>query len=236
MTFDDPLPQRRKMATALVLSLAAHLALVLLWRAATGVPPPVEHAESSVTVQLLTLPPLQKLVKRVLPPKQETHRDDSVKPSAQRPAAVDAPAASNPATPQPPVAREQSAAPDPAPATPDADELMSSLRKDIGRIDRDLRKERPNLPGASMGSRESKLSKSIAAAGKSTGGWLGAPKIEPIELGDGQGRRTYKVTMPDGRHYCVVYESVGRRDGYDPSQMRSFSQPKTMSCPGDLSF
>jgi hypothetical protein len=186
-----------------------------------------------LNVQMISLPPLKKLVEPVLPPKPRTEREEAARPQDRHlPATAETPAPPKETTPQQPAVREQEMPTVP----PDTEKLMSALRKDIGRIDRDLRKERPNLPGSSMGSRDSKLGKSIAAAGKATGGWFGAPKIEPIELGDGQGRRTYKVTMPDGSHYCVVYESVGRRDGYDPSQMRSFSQPKTMSCPGDLKF
>lgn len=232
MTFDDVQPERRKISTALIVSLAVHLALILLLRHATMQTPTPELAETSLTVRLIPLQALQHLVEKVVPKQEQPRKDDHPKHVPRS----DSRSASPPAAPSAPTAPAVPANPQKeAPSAPvDPEELMAAVRRDIGKIDHELRKERPNLPGATMGSTESKLSRGIAAAGKNTGFLLGAPQIEPLDLPDGQGRRVYKVTFPGGGHYCVTYESVGRRDGYDPSQVRGFGQSKTTTCPGDL--
>jgi hypothetical protein len=237
MTLDDNFPPRRNVKLAVAVSLVLHIAAVYFWRIMTAHPHMAEVPVSWITVRLMPLQALPKPEEKTMPRKEEPQRDRARKEASRpiEPKAVhEQTAESTPAKPQKPASPVESATPmQDAPAAPiDMEELNSSLRRDIGRIDRELRKEHPNLPGAKPGSSETKLARDIAAAGK--GGALSGVQVSEISFPDGTGRRMYKVSFPGG-HYCVTYESVGRRDGYDPSQIASFHKAKVTTCPGDLS-
>jgi hypothetical protein len=228
MTLDDGSPRKRSMTTAVMLSLALHFAAIHVWRITTAHPHAAEVPESRLTVQLIPLQALQKLVEKTLPRKEEP-RPDKPKPTPKHERHTE----STPATEQTAVAM-----PEPIIEKKDASgipldtgELSATMRRDIGRIDRELRKEHPNLQGAQPGTSETKLARDIAASGKFTGGLLTAPTVEEIGSPDGSGRRVYKVSSALG-HYCVTYESVGRRDEADPASP-SYKTPKITNCPGE---
>jgi hypothetical protein len=225
MTLDDDSPRKRSMTTAVMLSLALHIAAIHFWRITTAHPHAAEVPESRLIVQLIPLQALQKLVEKSLPRKEEP-RPDKPKPTPKH----ERHAESTPATEQKSVTPEPVAEKKDAINVPiDTSELSATMRRDIGRIDHELRKEHPNLPGAQPGTSETKLARDIAAAGKMTGGWLTAPKIEEIGFPDGSGRRVYKVSFPGGQ-YCITFESVGRRDAADPASS-SYNAGKVTNCP-----
>ena len=231
MTLNEDFPPRRSVATAIALSLVLHLAVILCWRSMTAHRHDADLPETRVTVRLI---PLQRDAEKTAPkreqPIHQEARADRPKPRHEPQAQSVSPASQKAVDIPPAPAAEKKVEQTPS---LDAEELISSLRRDIGKIDRDLRKEHPNLPGAKAAASETKLARDIAATGKITGGALVAPQIEELKPSDGSGRRMYKVSFPGG-HYCVTAESVGRRDGYDLSQ--SFHKAKVTNCPGDAQF
>ena len=104
--------------------------------------------------------------------------------------------------------------------------LLSNAKRDIGKIDRDLRKAYPKLLEAAPDSAQARLEKGIAAAAKPT-----TFSMEDIISPDG--RRMTKVTGPDGT-YCVRKEGAGSTDGLDT--MQNGVRAKTTNCPSALSF
>ncbi len=141
--------------------------------------------------------------------------------------AKDAPPAAaphtTPAAPTVPPDEKKEAPPVPGPTAVD---ILSNAKRDIGKIDRDLRKSFPKLLEAAPDSMQSRLEKGIAAAGKPN-----APRMEEIISPDGQ--RMTKVTGPDGS-YCVRKAGAGATDGLDSIQ--NGVRAKTTNCPGSLSF
>lgn len=116
---------------------------------------------------------------------------------------------------------------EPAPVvTAPTGNLLSNAKRDIGKIDRDLRKTYPKLLEAAPDSAQSRLEKGIAAAAKPN-----AFSMEDIISPDG--RRMTKVTGPGGT-YCVRKEGAGATDGLDA--MQNGVRAKTTNCPNDLSF
>ncbi|RZI41704.1 hypothetical protein EGT07_16480 [Herbaspirillum sp. HC18] len=87
-------------------------------------------------------------------------------------------------------------------AVPVPDQLLESAKRDIGRIDRELRKTFPTLSGGGgQSSGMARLERSIAGAGLPKGS-----AMQEVMLGDG--RIMTKVVTPSGT-YCVL----GRRPG-----------------------
>ena len=111
----------------------------------------------------------------------------------------------------------------PAPSPPYGD-LLSNAKRDIGKIDRDLRKAFPKLLEAAPDSAQARLEKGIAAAAKPT-----STSMEDFTSPDG--RRMTKVTGPDGT-YCVRKEGAGATDGLDTIQ--NGVRAKTTNCPNSM--
>jgi hypothetical protein len=109
-------------------------------------------------------------------------------------------------------------------ASPPNGELLSNAKRDIGKIDRDLRKTFPKLLEAAPDSAQSRLEKGIAAAAKPN-----TTSMEEITFPDG--RRMTKVTGPDGT-YCVRKEGAGATDGLDT--MQNGVRAKTTNCPNSM--
>lgn len=100
-------------------------------------------------------------------------------------------------------------------AIPSADELIMNAKRDVGKIDRELRKAHPQLPQALHDSVPSRLAKGIASAAKRS--WLSAATTEEILSPSGAGRRMYRINTPAG-DYCVTYESDSAAAGVDTMQ------------------
>jgi hypothetical protein len=101
------------------------------------------------------------------------------------------------------------------------DDIISRAKRDAGKIDRELRQERPMPPQGMVDSLPSKLQKGIAAAGKNN-----TMKMESITFANG--KRITKVYTPAGT-YCVVSNTVGSTGSIDAIQ--NGMQYKTITCP-----
>lgn len=121
-----------------------------------------------------------------------------------------------------PSSHDEASQPDiPSLPTPGTDEIILNAKRNIGIIDRELRKEFPKLPEIAPGSTRSKLEQGIAAAAKAR-----STQMETFTLSDGT--VITKVIGPLGI-YCIVSPSVGVTDGID--HMQSGMRIKTVNCP-----
>jgi hypothetical protein len=121
------------------------------------------------------------------------------------PAVATAPAASDAhPVPAPP------AAPASAPAHLDIDAVMTTAKRNIGSIDRDLRAAAPASQKGALGSEQTRLATGIAAAGRSD-----TLSMREIIMPDG--KRITRVSG-GGASYCVTHESAGATDGIDVMQ------------------
>lgn len=109
----------------------------------------------------------------------------------------------------------------PPTAIPSADDMILNAKRDIGKINRELRNAFPKLPPATVDTAQSRLEKGIAAAAKSQ-----ALGMEELTLSDG--RKMTKV-VGSGGTYCISTDSVGASDGID--YMQSGVKKKMTNCP-----
>lgn len=190
----------RRRLPALIATLAIHLALVAAWQLARA-PKAGGHDEPRRMIELLRIAPA--LAAQSLPPK-----------AAQPPPRV---AKAPPPAPvvQPPAAAVQSAPAPEAPAVSVA-EILKNARRDIGKIDQDLRRSHPGQPiKAPPDTAQIRLAKGIAhAAEMAPPRWYQAPKSTEILDPGGYGRRRYRVITAKGT-YCYTYESNHAPDGRD---------------------
>lgn len=100
--------------------------------------------------------------------------------------------------------------PSPAPGSLRMDEIIQNAKRDIGKIDKELRRSFPSSTQMPPASTQSRLEKGIAAAGKPA-----AQTLAERTLSDG--RRVTKVSGPNGI-YCVTNDSVGATGGIDVMQ------------------
>lgn len=107
-----------------------------------------------------------------------------------------------------------------APSLPSAGEMIRNATRDIGRLDKEMRKSYPSLPQSPPKTVQSQLEKGIAAAGRPT-----TQTMEAKTLADG--RRITKVSGPGGT-YCVTHDSVANSGGID--QMQNGIQGKVTNC------
>jgi hypothetical protein len=98
-----------------------------------------------------------------------------------------------------------------SPVRPSGMDMIEAAKRDVGEIDRELRKALPPsrepIPPAAPLSAQQKLAKGIAAAARPRGTFM-----EDLTLPNGQ--RVTKVTGPLGS-YCVTQISVGDTKGED---------------------
>jgi hypothetical protein len=137
----------RRQAWPLAASLAAHVVLAVLWLNGTHKPRPPE--EEPRRLMLVLLPKTAPLKPPVAPPEPQSTR----RPSEHQKNATARPPEAVAVQPQQPV----NVAPDPAlPARepeaistshPSATAILDGARRDIGKIDRELRGKHPNLLG-----------------------------------------------------------------------------------------
>lgn len=203
---DLPLPADRRLA-GLAVTLLVHAVLVVGWQMARMAPTMQADDDPSV-IQWLRLPaPLPRIDPApAAPPPARTLPGPKRAASSRRgtPAiAQDLPAASVPASPQeasPPPAAE-------APPAASAASIMEAARRNVGSIDRALRKERlptivapPDSPQIRM--REGmELARSLAPPRL----WE-APKVEELVNNTGDGARRTRVVTGNGT-YCITERS-----------------------------
>jgi hypothetical protein len=119
-------------------------------------------------------------------------------------------------------ASEQNAAA-PASAYPpiSAEDILQSMRRDIGKIDRELRQAYPVRPKLDSPLPQSRFEQALSAAGVQR-----SLETETITLVDG--RKMTRVKGPNGT-YCVISEVSNGSDGRD--SMKDGIRSKTVNCP-----
>ncbi|WP_211462876.1 hypothetical protein [Collimonas silvisoli] len=111
---------------------------------------------------------------------------------------------------------------------PSAEDMVEAARRDIGKIDHELRKDSPPKEPAAAAAKPSMqqtLEKALAAPVEPHAAKPGETTMEEITRPDGQ--RVTKVTGPNGT-YCVTQISVGNTKGEDIMQKGAVS--RTTSC------
>lgn len=144
------------------------------------------------------------------PPKPVPVPLSSAKPAAARPPRLPVPVSAPISRPLPPATVE----PAPAPATPDAitlvtppsaADILAQAKRDVGKIDRDLRKEFPQrgeqkLDDTGYKRMQQGFAEAYAAVPPK---WYEASKIEEVGANAAKGSRTYKITSALGT-LCVT--------------------------------
>jgi hypothetical protein len=181
---------------ALVLALLLHAALLssVLRRA----PKPAE-APASTMVWLKQAPPARKPV-AVPPPLVRTPSPRRIAKAATAPAP-----APTIAIPEPQPAAEA------PPARISAEQMLSMAKRDLGKIDRELRKEHPDKKfSASPDSAQQRLERGFEQAHEAAPNrWYQAAKVEDITPPGDDARKIYRITGVLGT-YCVRYPDKNR--------------------------
>ncbi|HEY0065037.1 MAG TPA: hypothetical protein VGC21_23165 [Telluria sp.] len=224
-----PFPIRaERRYVGIAITLALHLALVWIWRANMQTKPVPDSPPQAMQWVNVKLPPPP-------PPKARPEpKLASAAPAKRRAAPERAPAA--PAVPPvqliiPPTPQMERpvAAPPAAPATPSAADMLAQAKRDIGKFDKDLRKEFAGK-GISkpVDSPQLRLAQGMEDAyDAAPPKWYESAKIKIIDPGQ-YGRKRYRVTTAFGT-YCMTYESNNSPTAQlDPSKR---VEPKMTNCP-----
>ena len=221
--------------TGLAATLALHLLVLTSWYLTKATVDTVD--EDPETIQWVNIAPTRRVEPTPQAPKppepsKSPERAAAAPPrtAAERapkpPVAITQPEAIAPPAPEaPPLPLAQ-----PTQDTPSVADMLQRARKDIGNIDKDLRKE---FPGARIkapkDSPQLRLARGIEhAAEMAPPKWYEPAKIKEI-IDPGQyGRRRYRVITAFGT-YCTTYESNRGPDGQDVFQRGP--QPKHTNCP-----
>jgi hypothetical protein len=185
-------------------TLAVHLALILVWQMA-GKLPSMPQEGSDEAMQWLLLPALP-----TLPPRVEPAAPEPVKEMPPVSAAAPTRAARTVPAPESPVADSPSAAPVPTvvdkqpAALPGAAEILANARRSVGEIDRTLRKENKPLIVLPPDSPQIRMREGMEHARAMAAPRLWeAPKVEELVNNTGDGARRTRVITGRGT-YCVT--------------------------------
>lgn len=118
----------------------------------------------------------------------------------------------------------------PAPATKSAYDMLQQARRDIGKIDQEIKKEFPEQHiKKPLDTPQARLEKGIELANElAPPRWYEAAKVKELIDPGGYGRRRYRVITAHGT-FCMTYESAHSPDGRDP--MTRNTAPKLTNCP-----
>ncbi len=207
----------RTRLTGAAAAIAVHFALICGWMLARELEQdlPGEPAE---TIQWIDVkPPAVRPVKAASRPAPAAPRRALPPPSPLRaappPAVVAQALVSTPIVPEAPPARS-------------ADDILQQARRDLGRIDKDLKKEFP-LRGirAPIDSAHKRLVRGIEQASTRPSA---AARITGLIDPGGQGRKRYRVETGLGT-YCMTYDGPHTLNGRD--QGTQPGAPKMTNCP-----
>jgi hypothetical protein len=194
------LPPRDRRPVGIAVTVLVHAILILGWQM-TRRPPAVTPDPPSTTIQWIRLP-----APAVPQPRREQEDSEPAHPHVNPPVGtitlprvtVPAAPAVTPSTADTPAASADVLA---APAAPPAGATMlERARRDVGAIDRALRKENYPYIVAPRDSPQIRLSKGIAAAGK-----LG-PGMDELVNNTGDGARRTRI-VTGGSTYCMTERS-----------------------------
>ena len=202
MTSLPPLPRRAPGLLLIVLLHAGFAYLVLQSRPHAPTDEKLPQGPS-ITWLRYTAPASPKPVPVPLP---------SAKPAAARPPRLPVPVSAPVSRPLPPHAVELIPAPAPATpqaitlvAPPSAADILAQAKRDVGKIDRDLRKEFPQrgeqkLEDTGFKRMQQGFAEAYAAVPPK---WYEASRIEEVGANEARGSRTYKITSALGT-LCVT--------------------------------
>jgi hypothetical protein len=213
-------PPLRLRATTLALTVAVHIAMFAWWRLAAV---PATSAPDQDTS-----PPIQWIRAFIRPPAPQAPAPapQKTQPAAPRAARITPPAQAAQRPPEPaPVASES------IPVDTTFDQPAPSLReralRDVGAIDKALRKESPaHKADSPVSTPQSRLEAGFAEAYRPKV-WE-APVITELSDQGQNGRRIYKVKTGLGT-YCIYVDGVNTPNGID--MMQKGIQQKTGKCP-----
>jgi hypothetical protein len=224
---DTPFPPaRERRLTGIVITVLLHLALLWGWDASMRLPAEPDTHRSAIAWIDIPLPrPVPKAVPKPAP------RHSSAEQAQAR--ATARPRESAPETPTPMAAIDMpQEAPDaPAvPPAPSAADMLAQAKRDIGKFDKELRKEFATR-GISKpaDSPQIRLAQGIEDAYDAVPPkWYQSAKIKEI-IDPGQyGRKRYRITTAFGT-FCMTYESPNSPTALlDPSKR---VEPKMTNCP-----
>lgn len=210
--------QPRHRLPGVAATIAVHLLLIAGWLLARQAGVDNEGAPAAAIQWIDVKPPKVRAVKA--PEAVAAKRKEPVEPRA-----TVAPAA--------PVVEAVVSAPEAAaPAARSVADMMQQARRDLGKIDKDLKKEFPQRGiRAPIDTAQKRLVKGIELASElAPPKWNEAPKITEMIDPSGQGRRRYRVITAGGT-YCLTYDGVGTPNGRDHGTQPS--APKMTNCPPD---
>ena len=223
LTAYHPLPRERRYA-GLALTVLVHAALLLGWQMSRHTLPVESGPEPKRTrIQWIQLPLLKtpaaapKPVQSPKPAQAPARAATSAKPraAASQPAAIPetAPITLVPAAPAASAsdtqAGPQAAPAEPASATPSTAEILKRARRDIGKIDRALRKENNPYIAAPLDSPQIRMREKMEAAHDLAAPRLWeAPKIEELVPNTGTGERRTRIITGAGT-YCITERPPG---------------------------
>lgn len=214
---------RKRSANALVLlfTLIAHFLAYTYWRSMINRPLSGGETSSTLSIKLImSEADTQRLAEDRPRPPNEAPKLPSVKTKID---------ASRPVTPQaititsdvivPPIDDDAAPAADTT-AGISTDQMIANAKRDVGKIDRDLRKASPKFPDPAPKSVQARLEKNIAAAGKHAWG-------ESQQKVMSDGTRITKYYGPTGA-YCVTNAGPGSTNGMD--QIQGGVRSKVTNC------
>jgi hypothetical protein len=201
------LPPRDRRHIGIAATIAVHLVLILGWQMTRRLPAVTPDPPAS-TIQWIRLP-----APAVPQPRREKEEREPVRPVVvPRAGAITLPRMTVPAPPAvAPAAVDTPAASATLPATPAAPSASATMleraRRDVGAIDRALRKENNPYIVAPPDSPQIRLRKGIqAAADMAPNAWYEAPKVAELVNNTGDGARRTRV-ISGGGTYCVTERS-----------------------------
>ncbi|TQK08004.1 hypothetical protein [Herbaspirillum sp. SJZ107] len=225
LTAYHPLPRERRYA-GLALTVLVHAVLLLGWQMSRHTLP-VESgpAPKRTLIQWIRLPPLKALpapppkpVQLPKPAQAAARAPAAATPrtTASQPAAIPeaAPITLAPATPAAsstdnPANAPQAAPSEPAAARPSTAEILKRAKRDIGKIDRALRKENNPYIAAPLDSPQIRMREKMEAAHDLAAPrpWE-APKIDELVPNTGTGERRTRI-ITGGGTYCITERPPG---------------------------
>lgn len=223
MPFQPSFLRHDRRLAGLAATAALHLALLYGWHMARQSPASPDAADAARIQWVAVQPP-----RPAKPAPAPIVKQERVKPAAA-PQPAPLAARAQPAIVVAPEAISKPTMSD-APPTRSAAEIMQQARNDLGKIDKDLRKE---FPGARIkappDSPQIRLVKGIAEAAElAPPEWYQPAKVKEIIEPGPYGRKRYRITTAFGT-YCTTYESNRAPDGID--SMQKGIRPKHTNCP-----
>ena len=221
-------PRLDRRLTGFAATVALHLLLLWAWRAGMRLPAAPEARREAIEWVDIKLArpatpapatPPHKPARTKTPKQTRSVAVQAITPAAPQPAATTAPADADPA-PQTPLAPPQRT----------AAEMLEQARRDIGKFDKELRKEFAKKGiSAPTTSPQQRLAQGIEEAYDAVPPkWYESAKIKEI-IDPGQyGRKRYKITTAFGT-YCMTYESPNSPTAQLDIGKRV--EPKMTNCP-----